>query len=536
MRETMLSIFFIAVFVGNATAVMAQQSNGGTAADSTAQAGGEGALTLWSIIDGAGGFQYPIFGILVIGLFLISSKIYDLYADQKEAEELQDASLDSMELRRITMLIANQRESMLANIQATMLNVYRTSGYVDTLHEEIANFIQFQRERFETFKRRVDFLSDTAGAIGLLGTVWGIFRVFSGGLGDDDQVLAGMGVALVSTLLGLIVSIVLNLSSTEVYSFFDSRIDLIEKKADELRFRLLELAAASNGASSAPAPRASAANLPPEQKRKEPMTAAEKGDAEPKFSAATVGASQTVGSSTPSAPTGKRPVTRESTEKEGGTVLEKEPIPRVARRAEVDHFPGERRAGSLVEGIRIRLKDQKGDPLPNEEVHVEARDGSGTLDGENKSSTKKTDKNGEAFFDWQLPTSTGTASAQLDVPSSQVPETKRLLEIEVKPGSPARFKQKGNNQGAEVGERLPKPLQVRAEDAYGNPVDGVPTSFAVEMGSGVFQNGEQSITLETDNDGIASALFTVGDEPGFNSIVTSIGDDQLKFQAMGLEE
>ena len=46
------------------------------------------------------------------------------------------------------------------------------------LHDEIANFVQFQQDRFDTFRRRVDFLSDTAGALGLLGTVWGIFTVF----------------------------------------------------------------------------------------------------------------------------------------------------------------------------------------------------------------------------------------------------------------------------------------------------------------------------------------------------------------------
>ena len=202
--------------------------------------GTEGNFLLWDLIGEAGGFQYPIFGLLAIGLFLISAKLYELYKDQKAARELEETSLEEMEMKRIAMLVANQKESMLAELQATMINVYQTTKDAATLHEEIANYIQFQRDRFGTFKLRIDFLADTAGAVGLLGTVWGILTVFTGGGIDDEQrVLAGMGVALISTLLGLVVSITLNLISTEVHSFFDNRLDQIEDKADELRFRLL---------------------------------------------------------------------------------------------------------------------------------------------------------------------------------------------------------------------------------------------------------------------------------------------------------
>ena len=50
-----------------------------------------------------------------------------------------------------------------------------------------------------------------------------------------------MGFALITTLLGIIVSIILNLSSTEVSSYFNRRLDRIAEKSDELRFRLMEL-------------------------------------------------------------------------------------------------------------------------------------------------------------------------------------------------------------------------------------------------------------------------------------------------------
>ena len=252
-----ISLVLLGSILWGSSRTFAQQAaDTSSAAADTGLGSGDGFL-LWDLIGEAGGFQYPIFGLLAIGLFLISAKLYELYSDRRAAQELEEASLADMEMKRIAMLVANQKKSMLADLQATMLNVFQTTNDAATLHEEIANFIQFQRERFGTFKQRIDFLADTAGAVGLLGTVWGILRVFTGGGIDDEQrVLAGMGIALVSTLLGLVVSITLNLISTEVYSFFDNRLDQIEDKADELRFRLLELGLSQNGTESSESERA----------------------------------------------------------------------------------------------------------------------------------------------------------------------------------------------------------------------------------------------------------------------------------------
>jgi hypothetical protein len=76
-----------------------------------------------------------------------------------------------------------------------------------------------------------------------------MFVVFFQGTSDRDVILRGMGIALITTLLGLVVSIILNLSATELSTAFDKRLDRIAKKSDELRFRLLELVAARDATS-----------------------------------------------------------------------------------------------------------------------------------------------------------------------------------------------------------------------------------------------------------------------------------------------
>ncbi len=196
---------------------------------------------LWALTEKAGPLRWPIFVVFVIGVFLVCFKLFELMADQRESRNIETLEFRSMGLQQIIRMISSQRESMLSRLHAIMLNVFNSQQANADLHDEIANFVQFQQDRFDTFRRRVDFLSDTAGALGLLGTVWGLFTVFSQGLLDDQVILTGMGFALITTLLGIIVSIILNLSSTEVSSYFNRRLDRIAEKSDELRFRLMEL-------------------------------------------------------------------------------------------------------------------------------------------------------------------------------------------------------------------------------------------------------------------------------------------------------
>jgi hypothetical protein len=56
-----------------------------------------------------------------------------------------------------------------------------------------------------------------------------------------------MGIALVTTLLGLIVSIILNLCSTGVFRYFNNNLGIASTKSDELRLALLSQDSNSNG-------------------------------------------------------------------------------------------------------------------------------------------------------------------------------------------------------------------------------------------------------------------------------------------------
>ena len=505
-RTALVALFLIG---GPAGVSRAQQ-----AADTTAAAGSEGGLFLWNIIGKAGGFQWPIFGILVIGLFLILAKVYELFQDRWAGAALEEAPIPEMGTQEIVDLVQNQQQSMLAEMHATLLNVYRTTQDAGTLHEEVANFVQSQRERFDTFTRRVDFLADTAGAVGLLGTVWGMFTLFYGGnISDKQAILGGMGVALISTLLGLIASITLNLISTEVYSFFDSRIDQIEDEGDELRFRLLELAPRENGAASEGSVPDGSGNGQASPAVPSPAAA----ETSAKTSAAG-GPDAGAPASTASASTASAPATA---------------APPTPQRLELVGIPKEGVVGAELSAVQLRAVAEDGTPVPDVPVQVQVGTDDGALNGSHAEVTLRTEEDGTVQFDWTLPEAAGRCTAEVQLPSAEA-SAARTLSVQARPAAPHHYRPQGNNQGAAGGQELPNPLLVALADKYKNPVPDHTVRFEVVSGGGTFGDGTRTQEVTTDEEGRAAVPFAVGAEPGLNTVEATIGSETVQFQAMTL--
>ncbi|MGH7455182.1 MAG: MotA/TolQ/ExbB proton channel family protein, partial [bacterium] len=140
-----------------------------------------------------------------------------------------------------------------------MITIFNKTKKADSLQDDIGNFMQGEKDNLDAFNRIVTFLSDTAGALGLLGTVWGIFIVFYGGKMDGPTILRGMSVALITTLVGLLISLVLNLGLVSIHWLFNRQLKLIGERAEKLRQVLLQYQLV-----------ASASPMPQEPQRSEP--------------------------------------------------------------------------------------------------------------------------------------------------------------------------------------------------------------------------------------------------------------------------
>ncbi len=490
---------------------------------------------LWTLTEQAGPLRWPIFFVFIVGMFLVSLKWFELMSDRRESRSLEHIDFRLMGLPQIIKTISGQKDSMLARLHATMLNVFQSQQSQADLHDEIANYIRYQQDRFDTFKRRVDFMSDTAGALGLLGTVWGIFTVFSQGLLDDQVILIGMGFALITTLMGLIVSIILNLSSTEVFGFFNRRLERIGGKSDELRFRLMELAVSQQKGggdthldldtmlTETLAPVVSVSGSP--VVKTEPMRPVPEGKPiahveavlQDRFSNSLYGDSGTS-------------ALRKSIH--SATV----DVSRAPHALRVMNAPREEAAGRTVKQVVLQLVDEADGPVAGRKVLVAVDKGESSLNGGEPEVSATTDERGEVRFDWNLPQRAGLQTFTASVPGADAPGLSIKHTVMARPGLPRKLKQFGNNQGGPAGEKLPKPLKVQVLDEFENPISDWPVVYVVELGDGSFDNGKQEIKAKTDKRGEIGISFRVGTEPGFNTVkvtVDGVGRD-LKFQAMSM--
>ena len=89
----------------------------------------------------------------------------------------------------------------------------------------------------------------------------------------------------------------------------------------------------------------------------------------------------------------------------------------------------------------------------------------------------------------------------------------------------------GDNQIVDAGEALDRPLVVRAVDAFGNSLAGIPVAFAVTAGGGTLEGAE----VVTGPDGLAaSGVWTLGAEFGVQTATASSGPAQGTFRAHAL--
>lgn len=381
---------------------------------------------------------------------------------------------------------------MLASLQSTMLNVFQTRPGEGLLHDEISNFVSFQQDQFAVFQRRMEFLSDTAGALGLMGTVWGMFTVFFQGSAEQDVILRGMGIALITTLLGLVVSIILNLSATELSTFFSKRVEHVSRKSDELRFRLMELA---------PPPEPIRVTLPP--------------------------AAQAPAAEVPSSAPAPQP--------QAAPPPPPAPAAIPWRHFELEDTNGAYPAGSVLEPLKLVVRDPDGAPAAGVAVLIAVASEGGSLDNGSASVRTTSDKNGLVGVSCTLPERAGTFEFDASVPDQPGPPTR--LRLSVGAGAPARIQTQGNHQAAVAGMRLPLPLAVRVVDQFGNPVPEAQVDFRVKLGSGKLGSGSTDFSAATDPSGVASTPFVVSSEAGPNRVEATVEGtgESVEFTAFGTE-
>jgi len=208
-------------------------------------------FTVATILEKCQGFRYPLLAILFFGVLISIYQFGLLLLERSRSKPIVDFMFARADRKGIENVLSKfGGKSELGRLLGVLysLNLNRRVDF----NTEVERAVRSRQERFGSFKSWMVFLSDTSGALGLLGTVWGMYFVFSasGGTLDPIKVVQGMGTALTTTLVGIVISLIINLLATVIGNMHDRQIETSYRKVEELRFgfqKIREAEAAMTG-------------------------------------------------------------------------------------------------------------------------------------------------------------------------------------------------------------------------------------------------------------------------------------------------
>lgn len=206
-------------------------------------------LTVWNIIQMTDWLFWPFVLITAGGIMLITYRGLVEHREQTRGQALLRGKIRVNGIRGMLQMVRNMPSNRASRLMMQMIATFEKTNRAEPIGDDINQFVTSERDSFETFNRINGFLSESAGALGLLGTVWGIFMTFHAGKLDGPTILQGMSVSLVTTLVGLIISLILNMGGTYVFTLFNNQLNLLANRAEELRQALLILEKQNNGTS-----------------------------------------------------------------------------------------------------------------------------------------------------------------------------------------------------------------------------------------------------------------------------------------------
>ncbi len=182
----------------------------------------------------------------------------------------------------------------------------------------------------------------------------------------------------------------------------------------------------------------------------------------------------------------------------------------------------------LLEPVGVRLLDAGGAPVPEAAVRFEPAPGSGRVEPSEATS----DGAGVARIVWTLgPTpgrqtlgavaAQGGASVEIEATALELDEAAASLEV-----------RSGEDQWALAGHALPDSVRVRVADEIDRPVWGATVRFEPETGSG---RADPPMAV-TDSLGLASAVWTLGQERGAQQLAARTADLEVVVEAAAVSD
>ena len=190
-------------------------------------------------IDG-GDFMHPILALLIVGLAISLERLYTLSMasinNRKFLAKIKQA-LKEGGVQAATEVCANTRGPVASIFHAGLLRIDRG---IDQVEKAIMNAGSIEMAFLEKNLIWLATVISIAPMLGFLGTVWGMIQAFDAIKRANDIspsiVAGGISIALITTLFGLVVAIIIQ----TLHNYFVSRIDKLIVDMEESSVELID--------------------------------------------------------------------------------------------------------------------------------------------------------------------------------------------------------------------------------------------------------------------------------------------------------
>ena len=226
------------LLVADSTAVEAMLADDAEAGD---EDGGFHKQLKTKFIDGNAGFMSLVALALVLGLaFCIERIIYLTLSEIKAYKLMEDIEkyLKADDVEGAKALCRNTRGPVASVCYQGLLHIHQS---MDAIERSVTNYGGLQAANLEKGCSWIKLFIAMAPSLGFLGTVIGMVMAFdhiqqAGDIGPTI-VASGMKVALITTIFGIVVALILQL----FYSYIISKIERLTAQMEESAITLLDL-------------------------------------------------------------------------------------------------------------------------------------------------------------------------------------------------------------------------------------------------------------------------------------------------------
>lgn len=166
-------------------------------------------VSLWDMISYAQGFEWPLGALFLIGLFLLISAYVRQFRQWYGTSDMLKLDPNTISNKEFVEIISSTHENPFTIVGARLLEELRRGGTAESMITYAFHYIDLDHKNYKETDRYITAAVYIALSLGLLGTLLGIFVLFMSGSRHESSDLVGLGIAVVSTMLALVVRLIL---------------------------------------------------------------------------------------------------------------------------------------------------------------------------------------------------------------------------------------------------------------------------------------------------------------------------------------